>query len=147
MAVITLKAGSFPGQVREVTVVDGSTVADALTAAGVEDHTGVVTVDGSPAQLTAPAVSGTRVVLNRATKGNAEDGNPFEELAKDASKDAALALYRAARSKLVLLNRDLQKLEERIKTCQKAQDDVIRAFEDGTLDVDEAKLVDAINKA
>lgn len=69
--VITVKVIRVPGEVKEVGLVAGATVADALTQAGVTGVEGeTVMVGGATADLSTTLTDGARVVLARGAKGN-----------------------------------------------------------------------------
>lgn len=67
---LNVRVGIVPGRLHDVVLTDGASVADALTAAGLEAGSHQIRVDGEVASATSPVREGSRVLLTAQVKGN-----------------------------------------------------------------------------
>lgn len=59
-----------PGSAQSVLLDEGATVRDALNQTDFSTENMQIRVDGEPANLDTPVVSGARIILSRQVKGN-----------------------------------------------------------------------------
>lgn len=68
---ITVKVIRVPGGVQEVAIDDGSTVADALSAANITPNSNeAIKIGAESVTLDSPVLDGDRVVIAQGAKGN-----------------------------------------------------------------------------